>query len=415
MLRGVAADNVKAWHFAPLDADAAQAYGVTFHFLLEPPQSGYHEDGPPVTRTELDGKGGVRVISTSLGGLSRSGCPTAAESVLPAGVIGGDFVEVDRWNETVRVDADGAVRWSERHQLGEPKAHIGVAEARALLEKFRTQAAWSLCGSYSEDGLMDGGGSSFKVRIGGQEKSADEYGDSAPPLFDELEIAVDAAADTHRWRHGDPAKESIIEIDHEYLPKPGKTKLMDAAARGDKAAMQAAFAAGEKVTDVDTSGWTPLMYAAGSYGASGEAEMLAAGADVNARSKRGETVLMAAAAEGDTDEDLIKAGANVNASNDFGMTALMLLAQRGGPDDIAIMLKAGADARRKDKMGRTALDYLNAASCGRAIIAPKDPPGPMTGVVGYSRCNALGDGSRTSKKELSAAGAVATRAWTPRR
>jgi hypothetical protein len=109
------------------------------------------------------------------------------------------------------------------------------------------------------------------------------------------------------------------------------------------------------------------------------------------------------------DEDLLKAGADVNAVNDAGMTALMLLVQRGDPDEIKTLLKAGANARKKDASGRTALDYLNAANCGRPIVEPKDPQS-MT--VGYSRCNALdGDDYRKSKQLLIEAGARTTRTY----
>jgi hypothetical protein len=259
---------------------------------------------------------------------------------------------------------------------------------------------------------MDGGWSSFKVRIGGREKSVSEYGDVAPPVFREVELAVDGDANTHQWRHGDPRTESIVEITWEYLPKPGKTKLMDAAHDGDELRFQASLAAGDKLTDVDASGWTPLMYAAGSYGNSEESEILKAGADVNARSMRGETALMASAVTGMTDVDLLKAGANVNAVNDVGMTALMLLVQRGDPDEIETLLKAGADARKKDASGRTALDYLNSANCGRSIVEPKDPQS-MT--LGYSRCNALdGDDYLKSKQLLIDSGARATRTYAPK-
>jgi len=90
------------------------------------------------------------------------------------------------------------------------------------------------------------------------------------------------------------------------------------------------------------------MYAAGSYGNSEESEILKAGVDVNARSKLGETALMASAATGKADEALLQAGADVNAVNDVGMTALMLLVQCGDADEIAILLRAGANPRKKD-------------------------------------------------------------------
>jgi hypothetical protein len=332
-------------------------------------------------------------------------CPSAVERELQPAVISGDFVELERWNEIVRVAADGSVTWNFGKALR--RGRITPTEAKSLLEQFRTRPVWDLCGNYYQAGLMDGGGSSFKVRIGGQEKSVSEYGDAAPPIFREVELLVDAAVNTHQWRHGDPRTESIVEISYEYLPKPRKTKLMDAASNGDEVRFQAALAAGDKLTDVDASGWTPLMYAVGSYGNSEESEILKAGANVNARSKRGETALMASAATGIADEDLLHAGADVNAVNDVGMTALMLLVQRGKAVEIAILLKAGADARKKDAAGRTAMDYLNAANCGRPIVKQKDPQW-MT--MGYSRCNALdGDDYQKSKQLLSDAGARATR------
>jgi hypothetical protein len=389
---------------------AGQVYKAVFHFLLNPPIDGF-DDNQPTTKVELDGTGGIRVLSILTTGLQRMECPSAAKRELPPAVISGDIAELERWNENVRVAADGSVTWKYRETVR--RGRIAPSEAKSLLEQFRTQPVWDLCGNYYQAGLMDGGGSSFKVRIGGREKSVSEYGDVAPPIFREVELLVDAAANTHQWTHGDPRTESIVEISYEYLPKPGKTKLMDAAHDGDEVRFRTALAAGDKLTDVDASGWTPLMYAAGSYGKSEESEILKAGVSVNARSKRGETALMAAASTGMADEDLLKAGADVNAVNDIGMTALMLLVQRGEPDEIMILLKAGADARKKDASGRTALDYLNAANCGRPIVQAKDPQW-MT--VGYSRCNALdGDDYQKSKRLLIEAGARATQTFAPKR
>jgi hypothetical protein len=408
MLQGIAVNNVKAWHFATTGDSAGQDHKVTFHFRLDPPDEGY--DSQPSTKVELDGAGGIRVISIFTTGLNRSECPSGADRVPPSTVGHEDFVELSRWDESVRVGADGSVVW-EQGKIPR-RGHIPPSEAKSLLERFRTEAAWGLCGSYNQAGLMDGGSSSFKVSIGGRQKSVGEYGDVAPALFEKLELAVDAAADTHQWRHGNPKTESIIEITYENLPKPGKTMLMDAVHRGDKAGLQAAMAGGDKLTDVDASGWTPLMYAASSWGSSVVKELLEAGAKVNARSIRGETALMASAVTGMADEELLDAGADVNAVNDVGMTTLMLLAQRAEPDEITILLKAGADAHKKDAAGRTALDYLDAANCGQPVLQEKDPRW-MT--VGYSTCSALGsEDYKKSKQLLLQAGAKATRVATPK-
>jgi TonB family protein len=408
MLQGVAVENVKAWRFEPKTELAEQAYKVTFHFRLDAPDDGY-DDGPPVTRALLDGAKQVQVLSISTTGLDRSECPSVNDRVPPANVTSGDFIELQRWNEEVRVDSDGSVIWKQGDVSR--RGQITSVEAKSLLEQFRTPAVWRLCGRYDQAGLMDGDASSFKVRIGGREKSVGEYGDAAPAIFRDVESAVDISANTHQWRHGDPKTESIAEITFESLPKPGKTKLMDAAHRGDKKAFQAAWEAGDKLTDVDASGWTPLMYAASSYGDSPLREIVKAGVDVNARSKKGETALMASAVTGMADEDLLKAGAEVNAFNDDGMTALMLLVQHGDPDEVETLLKAGANARMKDSNGRTALDYLNAANCGSPIVREKESPW-MT--VGYSRCNALDhDDYQRSRRLLINAGAKETRIATP--
>jgi TonB family protein len=411
MLKGIAVENVKAWHFDSTSKTDAQTHKVTFHFRLNPREDGFDDDSQPMTKVELDGVGGVHILSVFTTGLDRSDCPSTVERELPPAVINGDFVEVQRWNEVVRVGSDGSVLW--KQEKASRTGHIAPADAKALLERFRTPAIWGLCGIYQQGGLMDGDGSSFLARVGGREKRVGEYGDVAPPVFREVELAVDEVANTHQWRHGDPLTESIVEITYEYLPKAGKTRLMDAAHRGDMAGLHAALAAGDKLTDRDASGWTPLMYAASSYGPSVVSEMLKAGAEVNARSNRGETALMASAVTGIADEDLINAGADVNAVNDVGMTALMLLAQRAEPDEISTLIKAGADARKKDAAGLTAMDYLNAANCGSPIIEEKDPRW-MT--VGYSKCNARNnDDYMKSKRLLLEAGAKATRLATPRK
>ena len=168
LLEATAVENVKSWRFEQGADLAGQAVKVTFHFRLNAPDDGF-DDGQPVTRVELDGTDGVQVISVLTTGLERSECPTAAERVPPAAVINGDFVEMRRWNETIRVGADGSALWEQGNNS--QRGQILSAEAESLLERFRSPAVWALCGNYYQAGLMDGGGSSFKMRIGGREKA----------------------------------------------------------------------------------------------------------------------------------------------------------------------------------------------------------------------------------------------------
>ena len=46
----------------------------------------------------------------------------------------------------------------------------------------------------------------------------------------------------------------------------------------------------------------------------------------------------------------------------------MILAAEGETDEVRDALKAGADATLKDALGRTALDYLHLANCGKSPV-----------------------------------------------
>ncbi len=82
------------------------------------------------------------------------------------------------------------------------------------------------------------------------------------------------------------------------------------------------------------------------------------GADVNAKSDAGETVLVWAANYNNNPNVaklLINAGANVNAKDENGVTALMWAVRCANPDIIKLLINAGADVNAKDDAGDTAL------------------------------------------------------------
>jgi ankyrin repeat protein len=185
---------------------------------------------------------------------------------------------------------------------------------------------------------------------------------------------------------------------------------MLAAVQGKPKDVEVALAAGDKLTDVDSSGWTPLMYAASAYGGTNVKLLLTRGAAVNARGPRGETALMFAALDGRADQHLLSAGADVNASTQDGVTALMLAAQCGDAEAIAALLKAGAEVSARDAKGRTAMDYLEAAHCGNRLV--EESIGSM---IGYGSCNALGkDEFKRAHVTLERAGSRHTRVWSPK-
>jgi hypothetical protein len=269
--------------------------------------------------------------------------------------------------------------------IGERGSRIDAKIARDLLEGFRTKEFWAYCGNYSR-GVTDSSATELTVTLSGRTRTISDYAESSPEALQDLLLAVDRVADSHHWRHGDPANEPISRIDDDsYLPKPGVTPLMLAAARNKLGDLKALIAAGSAVKQTDGSGWSALMYAACASSGLPVQMLLKTGADPNQSSPHGDTALMASAACGSWDTNLVKAGASVNAQNKDGQTALMFLASRDEVDDIREALQAGASAALKDKKGRTALDYLRLANCGKSPFYD-----PVTdGNYSYTKCTAL--------------------------
>lgn len=102
-------------------------------------------------------------------------------------------------------------------------------------------------------------------------------------------------------------------------------------------------------------------------------ELLADGADANARDAYGATALMNAAHGGNLDvvEILLAAGAEVDAKDELGWTALMKACfnadlDRGFPEIVARLLAAGADPNARITYGIRPL--MLAASYGEAAV-----------------------------------------------
>jgi tetratricopeptide (TPR) repeat protein len=140
-----------------------------------------------------------------------------------------------------------------------------------------------------------------------------------------MELFLDRGADIHR------------------INRSGETALMLAAWKNRRAAMQWLLERGAQPNRAARE-WTALHYATFAGHATLVEDLLAVGADVNARSTNGSTVVMMAAREGHAGiaERLLAAGANPALKNDFDDDAVAW-AMRQNNFDIARIFTSAAD------------------------------------------------------------------------
>lgn len=306
-------------------------------------------------------------------------CPATKIVSPPSETRPDDFVELSRSicfgtcpDYRVRVLRNGTVEWKGKSSVvetGDRGSKIGSAVAEELIEQFRTERFFSLCGAYSR-GITDNPTYVLTVKINGVEKVVSDYANGAPDLVRDLQNAVDRVAGTHRWRHGDAKTESIGNIAIEHLHKDGVTPLMKAARMGNTPKIEDLLANRADIGAEDESGWTALMYAVASYRPEPIRLLLSAGADPNHVSINGDTPLMAAATVGNRLEELLAAKADINRQNRNAVTALMILASRGDPAKVGAALRHGANPTLRDAAGRTAIDYLKLRDCGTNPLGP---------------------------------------------
>lgn len=160
----------------------------------------------------------------------------------------------------------------------------------------------------------------------------------------------------------------------------GYTPLMNAAYKGDVAQILMLLRHGARINTKDKKGWSALVYAI--YGGKEEVVSLLCnrGADVSdslrhasfevrpviarilysydatGSDMNGVNLLMYYARNGFIDEvaDLIRDGANLNAVSKGGLTVLMYAVMGGSLATVQLLLDAGASVHRQDNFGGTA-------------------------------------------------------------
>ena len=150
------------------------------------------------------------------------------------------------------------------------------------------------------------------------------------------------------------------------MNESGFTELHLAAYHGELDWVQNCLAGGLQVDARDKGGHTPLWWAADMGVVVGDREeivktLLAAGADVNARSDDGDTILRIAIDAGNMEivDLLIAAGADVDAKSSDG-ESLLEMAIRGNEGNckraVEVLVGAGANVHASTRSGKTLLE-----------------------------------------------------------
>ena len=290
-------------------------------------------------------------------------CPVYSLEIFENGLVryvGTDFVEVK----------------------GEHKAVIPQDAVEGLVGAFIRAEYFSLQNEYET--YKDAKGQVWHVsdlptayttlQAGSRKKSVKDYA-FAPEILRDLEFEVDRVINSHRWIHGaeDDLKQwEVVGSDVYTRIKPGMSRFMQAAGRGDLKELAHGRESEIDINAPDETGWTALMLASAMCQEQAVRQLLDWGAASDLKDKNGDTALIGASAAFCTTEQLregqanivrmlLLRGANPDWHDNGGETALMAVTTYGNSSVLRALLDAGARPEAKDNSGRSALDYAHAA------------------------------------------------------
>jgi ankyrin repeat protein len=149
------------------------------------------------------------------------------------------------------------------------------------------------------------------------------------------------------------------------IAQAAENTLLDAAERGDRAAVARLLTKGANPNTPGPDGTTAIMYAAANDDLELVRALIKAGANVKLTNQFGTSALTEASIIGSAPiiDVLLKAGADPNTKNPEGETALMAVARTGKVDAAKRLVEAGADINAKESFGgQTALMWAAAQS-----------------------------------------------------
>jgi len=170
-----------------------------------------------------------------------------------------------------------------------------------------------------------------------------------------------------------------------------RSEMADAAARGDRAAVQKLIAASTDVNAPQVDGATALHWAVYREDAEMVDLLIRAGADVKAANRVGMTPLAMASIYGNAAiiDRLLKAGAEATAPGPNGETMVMYAARNGNPEAIRVLVEAGVDVNAREPLrGTTALMWAaeqKHPEAVKALLAAGADPAAASGPAGTPR------------------------------
>lgn len=134
-------------------------------------------------------------------------------------------------------------------------------------------------------------------------------------------------------------------------------RLIDAAGRGDSAAVESLLHEGAGVAARDEHGRTALLAATRGNHVEIAQRLIAAGADVNAPDDQRDSPYLYAGAEGRTEilKLTLAHGADLKSTNRFNGTALIPAAEKGHLTNVRVLLDTAIDIDHVNRPGWTAL------------------------------------------------------------
>src|SRR5258705_615156 len=216
-LKAAAIDNVKSWRFElPKDLYRTEwKYSSTFNFKISTDEEPY--EGPKLTVVMTSFEYGEFVTNPPSTKYAHD-CPSKEQAEPPVSISEGDFVKLSRSGcygtcsvYEVTVAANGDVTWHGSafvYSTGLSHSRIEPDAALGLIRQFQFPKFWGLCAGYDAS-ITDSATTQINVQIGGKSKTVWNYASSAPAWLETFEQAIDAAANTHLWRHGESRTEPL--------------------------------------------------------------------------------------------------------------------------------------------------------------------------------------------------------------